>query len=172
MKKNITFILFIATLIFISTPTFAKSLKEITLKDGSVLKGHVVQLRDGIYTIKTSNIGEIEINEDDILNISSSEAAAKKKQMQRSSKTLNPTMGIKKMQENLMADPNIMSGVQSMLEDDEIKALLSDPKLINDVMSFDPEKIGQNENVNKLLQHPDMQRLMHQAQDKFVQPEK
>ena len=38
--------------------------------------------------------------------------------------------------------------------------MLSDPKLLDDVLSYDPEKMQQNESVQDLMQNEKMQNLM------------
>ena len=47
--------------------------KVISLKDGSTLKGEILSMKSNIYTVKTSALGEIKINQEDIANIGSNQ---------------------------------------------------------------------------------------------------
>jgi len=75
MKKYYSILILTIALLSISTVSYAETMKIIKLKDGSVLKGKVLQLSDGVYTLETSNLGEVDIEESDILSIISPELA-------------------------------------------------------------------------------------------------
>ena len=52
-RQSVKFLIIIIACSFIS-PVQAQSAKIITLKDGSVIKGNVLQLADGVYTLETA----------------------------------------------------------------------------------------------------------------------
>ena len=57
--------------------------------------------------------------------------------------------------------------LQTIVSDEEVRSLLSDPELLNDVLSYDPEKIQQNDNVQELMQNKKMQELMEKIYQKM-----
>src|SRR4029078_1016102 len=48
---------------------FAGTAKHITLKDGSVIKGELVSLESGIYTVQTENLGRLQLSEANVVSI-------------------------------------------------------------------------------------------------------
>jgi len=60
-----------------------------------------------------------------------------------------------------------MTEIQDMIQDESIRAMLSDPKLLEDVTSFDQQKIKQNTNVQNLMNNPKIQELMNKIQQKI-----
>ena len=167
MKKYSLILILILTLISLTTISFAQALKIITLKDGSVLKGKVVQLKNGIYTVETSNLGSINIPESNILSIASPEAVKIQQAGGNTSQKALLKNQVQAIQGNILSDPGLMMEIQDILNDEEVKAMLSDPKLLDDVLSYDQEKIRKNDNVQNLLQNPKMQNLMNKIQQKI-----
>jgi hypothetical protein len=60
-----------------------------------------------------------------------------------------------------------MTEVENLTNDEEIKALLSDPKLLEDALSFDQDKLQQNKTVQDLMKNPKMQDLMNKIQQQI-----
>jgi len=170
MKKYLPSILLILTLCLAVSTSSAESLKVIKLKDGSTLKGNVLALNGGVYTLETENLGEIEIEESKILSISSPSVATT--QSEASTATSNAQKSdlekqVQQIQGTIMSDGDIMMDLKTLVEDEEIRKLLSDPNLMRDVTSYDQEKIEQNTNVQDLLKNPKIQQLMNKIQAKF-----
>jgi len=74
---------------------------------------------------------------------------------------------VQQVQAKILSDPSLMEDIQHILENEEIKTILSDPKLLNDVMSLDQNKIQQNDNVQNLMNNPQMQELINKIQQKM-----
>jgi hypothetical protein len=170
MKKYPLINWFILVFLSLSTITFAQSTKIIKLKDGSVLKGNVLELKDNIYTLETSNLGTVNIPESDILSIAAPEfenpssgpiSGTNEAQKEELKKKAEQVQGA------ILADPNLMTEVENLANDEEIKALLSDPKLIDDALSFDQDKLQQNKNVQDLMKNPKMQDLINKIQQQI-----
>jgi len=171
MKKYSLIFIFAITLFSLNTASYAEITKIITLKDGSILKGKVIELKDGIYTFETSNLGNINISKSDVLSIASPETLttsseringvddAQKAQLKRQ---------VEQIQGTILADEEITTEIQKIVEDDEIRSMLSDPNLLNDMMSFDQNKIQQNESVQDLMNNPKIQNLMNKIQKKIT----
>jgi len=157
-------------LLCLSTTSFAQETKIITLKDGSVLKGKVIQLKDGLYTLETSTLGSVSIPESEILSIASPGTTGfdseKSKESSESQKEQLKKQ-VEQIQGTILGDQGIMADIQKILEDENVKAMLSDPGLLNDVTSFDQNRIEKNSTVQNLMNNPKMQELMKNIQQKI-----
>ncbi len=166
MKKYFLFIAFALFLTTISTISSAQTSKTIALKDGSFLKGEVVQLNDGVYTIETSNLGRIAIPESDILSITSAQADKSQNQKPNTSQKKQIQNQVEAMQGSILSDPALMMEIQNIVNDPEVQALLTDPTLLDDVLTYDPEKIEKNNSAQDLIQNPKIQNLINKIQQK------
>lgn len=169
MKKYLlTFFLTISLLSFASAAP--KNLKIITLKGGSTLKGEVIQLKDGIYTLNILDLGRMNVPESDILSITSASASGSQNSQSDESSNQQKTQiksQVNQIQENILSDPGLMMDLQNILNDEEVQSMLSDPALLSDVLSYDPEKIQKNDNVQNLMQNEKMQELMEKIRQKL-----
>ena len=147
--------------------SFSQEAKTITLKDGSVLKGKVIELNSGIYTIETLNLGRVDIPESNILSIASEEAINVQQTGSNASQKAQLQNQVQEIQGNILSDPGLMVEIQDILKDEEVQSLLSDPKLLDAVLSYDPEIIQQNDNVQDLIKNPKIQELMNKINKKM-----
>ncbi len=145
----------------LTIPAWAQSIKTITLKDGSVIKGEIAQLADDVYTIKTSDLGEVRVPEPNVMSIVAEGTPAQD--------TTNASLKgqVQEIQTSLLSDPEIMKEMQSIMEAPEIRGVLSDPAFMNAIMSYDPDKIQQNEKTQYLLKNPKFQSLMEKIRQKI-----
>ncbi len=142
---------------------YAQPTQTISLKDGSAVQGKVLQLVDGVYTVETGALGKISIRESDVLSVraqtapSSPDGSGTKEQ-------------ITQLQNNILADPDLMTEIQNLAQDEEIMAILSDPALFNALSSQDVQQIEGNEKFQKLLNNPKMQAIAEKMQQKSLMP--
>lgn len=154
MKKILSFSL---AIIFLSTaPVCAQqSLQIIKLKDGTTIKGQLVNVANGSYTIASSTMGQVQVSADQILSINSAEVGIPVGADGKiSADTIND------VKTNMMQDPAIMSLIQELVKDPEIAELMKNPSLMQDALSMDPQKIQNNPEVQKLMQNPTMQEII------------
>ena len=162
MKKFLT--LLIATFLLLSIrPVLADDSQVITLKDGSQIKGELVSVAGGIYTVRTPNIGEIKINSSQVVSISNGAAVAPPPyayppQQAASDDGLNQK--IQSAQSILMNSPEMMAQLQVMMQDPEMMTLLSDPSVTQAVMAHDVKAIQNNPKAQALMNNPKMKALM------------
>ena len=167
MKKNLKLLLFIIFLGF-ACPLYAQSAKIITLKDGSVIKGNVLQLADGVYTLETGNLGKVTVAESEIVSIAAESAPAPANTTNTENTASASLKGqVQEMQTNLLSDPEVMTEIQNIMQDPEIRGVLSDPAFMQAIMSYDPNQIKQNEKTQYLLQNPKFRSLMEKIQKKI-----
>ena len=117
MNKTLKILIFIICFgVVLGRQGFAQ-MSVIQLKDGSSIKGSVSKLEDHVYTIETSTLGAVKVNDSDIVNISAGDAP---NPSSPSLPNANPL--------ELKGDPKLMAQVQSMQG-----TILSDPALMADI---------------------------------------
>ncbi|GAB4271887.1 MAG: hypothetical protein Kow0029_09980 [Candidatus Rifleibacteriota bacterium] len=62
-------ILAVICFLAISMTCSAQSVQRIALKDGTVIIGKVLEMKEGVYTINSSSVGKLFINSDNIIEI-------------------------------------------------------------------------------------------------------
>ena len=162
MKKYLLTLILTITLVNIASAA-SENLKIITLKSGSTLKGKVLELTDGIYTVETSDLGRMQIPEANIISILSPQTAGSQNSTSGGSNNSQKAQiknQVNQVQGQILSDPGLMMDLQNIFADKEVQNMLSDPKLLDDVLSYDPEKMQQNESVQDLMQNEKMQNLM------------
>jgi hypothetical protein len=151
---------------------YAQNVKFITLTDGSVIKGKVIELKDDIYTIEIlpdwkgeqgEQVEPMKVPASSVESITSVKPDAQQAPVQ----STDLKEDVSKMQEKIMADTEIMGQMNQIAEQEDIQKLLSDPKLLSDVTSMDPEKIQNSEGVQQLMNNPEVQKLLLQIQQKY-----
>ena len=165
MKKIFSTLFLIIAAANLALCAHAQAAKVITLKDGSVIKGNVLQLTDGIYTLETDNLGKVNVAESEIVSIAAESTPA----LQATGDTASAALKgqAQEIQTNLLSDPSIMAEIQNIMQDPEIRGVLSDPAFMNAIMSYDPKQIQQSEKTQYLLQNPKFQSLMEKIKKKL-----
>ena len=170
IKRHCFLLMVMFTLLRTTVTANAQTAKVITLKDGSIIKGKVVRLVNGIYTLETSNLGQINVPESTILSIVLPRVMNSQNQQAIGSTALQKEQlknQVQQMQGSILSDPELMGDLQDMVKDKEIQAMLSDPKLLSAILSYDPEKLQNNQNVQRLMQNPKIQNLMNKVYQKM-----
>ncbi|OGX38117.1 MAG: hypothetical protein A3G91_06355 [Omnitrophica WOR_2 bacterium RIFCSPLOWO2_12_FULL_50_9] len=155
----------ILLIVLLTSASFAHAqpTQVIALKDGSTLQGKVLQLVDGVYTIETEALGKVHIRQADIFSVSAQNPLP-------SPGDSGTKEQLVQMQNNLMADPDLMIEIQNLAEDKEVTDILSDPNLFNALLNHDVQQIEGNENFQKLLNNPKMKALAEKMQQKSLVP--
>ena len=121
--------------------------ETITLNDGSVIKGQVSALSNGIYTINTNNLGVIKVEQAKVSSISHAQADTVK------------SLDVQALQQSIMQNPKIMKQIKEMQNNPTVQAILSDPKIMQAIANGD---------YQSLLADPKMQQLMNDPQTKAI----
>ncbi|HWR71711.1 MAG TPA: hypothetical protein VN604_00925 [Nitrospirota bacterium] len=147
MKSILSIFLF---LLFLATGIAAAAeIREIELKDGTVMVGEVVSLSNGVYTVKTDTLGTITIDETKVRAIrQKGEAAGFAPDVNAQSRSL---------QERMLKDREVMSKIESLRSDPDFQKVLNDPAIMKAVNDGDISALTANPEFMKLLQHSTVQ---------------
>ena len=169
--SNMKIIFFLFAISVSCTTVFADSNKVITLSDGTKIIGKVVSLKDNVYSIESTQLGTVQIAEDKIVSIAAEGApnipvitsanalpAVDPAQLKQQAQDL---------QQKFLADEGLMKEIENLMNDEEIKKILSDPDVLNAILSYDPQNIQNNQKINQLMQNPKFKELLDKMQSKF-----
>jgi hypothetical protein len=124
---------------------FAGELREIELKDGSVIYGEIVSFSDGIFTLRSKTLGTVKIKESKIRAI-------------RSKASVGQTGDqIQGLQQRMMSDKEIVDMILSLQDDPDVQRVLQDPEIMKAVNSGDINALLSNPKFMKLLESPTIQ---------------
>ncbi len=165
MNRNYLKIILAILVLGVPCLSWAQSVKTITLRDGSVIKGKVTQLRDGIYTITTDNLGKIDVAESEVLGIGVGTQSAATPQETSGAGSIKDQ--VQALQGTLMSDPQVMMEIEALMDDPEIRAALSDPEFMSTIMSYDPNKIQQDKKTQSILQNSKLRSLVEKISRKL-----
>jgi len=121
---------------------FGGEMREIELKDGSVISGEVLSLTGGVYTIKSDSLGTIKLEESKIRAIRSKGAGTPPS---------GPGADTRGLQDKMMSDKEVMSLIQSLQSDPEFQKVLEDPEIMKAVQAGDVAALMANPQFMKLL---------------------
>ncbi len=159
MKRFFPFALSL-TILILSTYTASAEPRIIRLRDGSTIKGEVLSLNRGVYTIKTTQMGTIQVQESYVLSIASDQKNSTSSRGKNSSNEQ-----IRQWQEAILNNPQVMQDIQNLMQNEEVMRLLADPALRNAVMRGDTDGLRNNPKINQLIQNPDMKKLIEKLQN-------
>lgn len=146
-----------------------KPIQTITLKDGTTLKGFLLDVTDDSYIIQTKHMGQVKIHVDDLISITTVKKPTPQIFQQKNYPLMNslggqPSAGqVNQLQQQLLSNPEIMNSLKELMEDAEVVNLLKDPSLQDDAFSMDPVKMQNNQSIQDLLKHPKMQEIINKA---------
>ncbi|MGD8983859.1 MAG: hypothetical protein PVI53_07515 [Desulfobacteraceae bacterium] len=123
----------------------AGEIKEIELKDGSVIYGEIVSLSGGVFTLRSKGLGTVKIEESEIRAIRSGAREGGKQDQ------------IQQLQQRMMSDEEVVQMILSLQNDPDVQKILQDPEIMKAVNSGDINALLSNPKFMKLLENPTIQ---------------
>jgi hypothetical protein len=136
---------FAIVFILVARIAIAGELREIELRDGSIITGDVVSLSNGIYTIKSESLGTVKIEESKVNVI------RQKSSSQGAGAAQSPGGEVRSLQNMIMSDQEIMGLIQSLQNDPEFKKIMEDPEIMKAIGEGDVAALIANPRIMKLL---------------------
>lgn len=145
---------------------------RIELRDGSVLTGELIAIEPGGYRIRTPVLGELVLNESQVLAIrpaggggvgtpvpTSGGAGGTDSDEVPKVDEVSPDV-LANLQRRMIGDAEILSSIQSLQEDPELQAALADPAFTQAVLSGDLATLQQDPRFMNLVEHPVVQAII------------
>jgi len=145
-------------LLLIAIAVKADSTRHIELQDGSVITGIIVDFSNGTYTIKSSSLGMIKLDDGQIRAIrSESDTSA----IQSPDSTM--AHELTRLQKMMTGDEEIMNLILSLQNDPDVASILNDPAIMNQIAAGDTNALQANPKIQKLLENPTIQAIVEQV---------
>ncbi len=138
--------------------------REIELTDGSRIQAEVVSLSQGVYTLRSESLGEIEIPAEQVKTIRlTGTDDASSSAVQESTPAVNPQVG--NMQLSLTQNPANMDKILSLQEDPLVQSILNDAQTMKAIKAGDIGTLLTNPKIRALMDHPTIQGLSQQHRE-------
>jgi len=137
----------------------ADEISTIELSDGSIISGEVVSFDGNTWTIKSGSMGTLKIDGAKVVSIRSKTTTDQGAAGGRSSGNTVNTPDLQALQQEIMANEQIMAMIMNLQDDPEIQAILQDPEIMNAINAGD---------MNTLMANPKFRRLMENAKIKEI----
>lgn len=126
----------------------------IELNDGSSITGRIVQFEDGVYTIASDTLGNLALDQEDILSIRS------KRQGGNAARNGLPA-GIDPgaLQQRIYSDPGLMAEIMALQNDRQIQGILGDPAILQHLQSGNIGALTSDPRIIDLLNHPRIKQI-------------
>lgn len=154
IKRFITFFI----LIFLSSGVYAGEFSKIGLIDGSTIYGEILSFSDGVYTVKSSSLGTIKVDESDIQEIRVKSGNTKNRDDAGSANS-SISSEVQSLQAVMQNDQEIMAIVFSLQNDPDFQEIMSDPGILNAVNSGDIAALISNPKFMSLFNNRKIQEI-------------
>lgn len=132
--------------------------KTIRLNDGSEIRGDVVSLVGGVYTIRSRSLGILKLSASEIISIQDVKVAPQVPD----AGSAQPEAGgaaVEQLTARMMSDTGILTTILSLQNDPDMQAILNDPEIMRAVQSFDLDALGDNPKIKRLMNSTKMREI-------------
>lgn len=175
MKK-----IFILLFVLLSLPAFSQS-SQIVLDDNTVIFGRVIGMNNGVYQIETTSMGEIKVNADRIVSISSrspqpatapslgiiEESSRGRRGTQSNQQRLSTSPNNSAMQEqasmrvqSMTMDDDFLDSLMDLSENSAMIDVLNDPEIMEAIMNQDYDFLMNSDKMRSLMETSDIRSLL------------
>ena len=136
--------------------TSVAELREIVLKDGSIITGTVRSFDGDTYVIDSDSLGTVSLSNAKIQAIRTAGGTGAEQQI-----SPDALMGI---QQQMLHDGEIMDLIKTLQNDPQIQAILDDPQLLEAIAAGDVQALMNNAKFKALVDHPKIQEISGKIQ--------
>lgn len=138
----------------------------IELTDKSTIIGEIIEMKDGKYRVKTTGMGEVEIENGVVKSIRYGDAAgtpdgaatAKAADVNAQDVDINKTVDASAMR--VVSNPEMLKSVEGLLEDPDILAVFDDEEIMKAAQEGDYAKLMASPAIQKLVDSPAMKKVV------------
>jgi hypothetical protein len=143
----------------IAQDVYAGESSVIELSDGSIISGEVVSFDGSTWTIKSASMGTLKIEAAKVVSIRSQTTGSQAPVGGASTGNQVNTADIQAMQQEIMANEQIMAMIMNLQDDPEIQAIFQDPEIMNAINAGDMNALLANPKFIKLMQNPKIREI-------------
>jgi hypothetical protein len=158
--RNLAIVAFIV-FVFSALIAVAGDMREIELKDGSVIVGEVSSFASGVYTIKTDNLGTVRIEDTKIKSI---HTRATGTTGSVPAKNAASPAGAAINTDAITKNPEVMNLIKGLQDDPEVMKVLEDPEIVEAIKNNDVAALMSKPEFLKLLENPAIKNIQKKVQ--------
>ena len=137
---------------------YAGTRGEIVLTDGSVVYGEIRSVSGGVYTIQSSTMGVLKIDQSRIREIRFG-AHGVDRQTSENIPKADMNSELQAVQKSLLGNQEVLNIILTLQGDPEFQKILNDPDVMNSVLAGDVQSLMANPKFLKLLDHPKVKEI-------------
>jgi hypothetical protein len=134
----------------------------IELRDGSRIQGDIQSIEHGVYTVKSPSLGIVHIQQDNVAKIvydgSPSSGASPPNGAEETNRQ------IVQIQQRIAQDPDALKAIMNLQNDPQIQAILGDPAIMQAIQKGDYMSLLDNDKIKALESNPQLQQLLQQQE--------
>ena len=149
---------------------YGATVREIELTDGSVIRAEVVSMSNGVYRLRSDTLGEIEVPEQQVKAIRSSEAetATPRTRVKPEMESPAPVEALpapapapsaEDLQQGFQQDPAAMQKILSLQGDPLVQSILDDADTMRAIEAGDLGTLLNDPKIKALMNHPTVREL-------------
>lgn len=143
----------------LSAPGAAAELRQITLRDGSVVIGEIDSLHNGTYSVRSPSLGTITVEDSAIERIEAPGPAAARPESKATPASAPSNVQIDDLQRRILADDAVKNSVTALMDDPQFQEVLQDPEIMAAIRAGNIPALERNAKVQSLLGNPKLQEI-------------
>lgn len=140
--------IFISLLVLCSATVSAQT-ATLKLNDGSSVVGEVRSFDNGVYVIDGTSLGRLEISQEKVQSIEYGAATAPAAGLS----SAQPVIDVDALGRTMMANPAILSIIQSLKSDPQFQSVIADPEIQRAINTGDYLSLMANPKILELMNH-------------------
>jgi hypothetical protein len=137
---------------------------NVVLKDGTVIHGEVVSLKDGVYTVRTDSLGTVRVRKQEVRSIDESEGSPNRSGPDSSAQGAPPQAGgLQGLQLGILQDPKLLEMLLALQNDPGVQAVLGDPKIMSEIAAGDYTALMNDPKIAALLSDEKVRALIDEV---------
>jgi hypothetical protein len=143
----------------------AQQTVEVALKDGSTIRGRLLETRDHKLWIHTESMGPLSIDLENVARMVTPSGTASQRLSEPTSASAitgraEQQTSMDVVKSSLMSNPDVLAAMMTLVDDPEVLHLALDPDLQAAIASGNLTAASQNPNLQELLNHPKIRAIM------------
>ena len=128
------------------------------LNDGSVIIGDLETVDGGVFVVNSPTLGQVRIEQQRVRSMTPMGAGA------ATGGQPDLSAQVQQMQQQMVGDPAIMGMITALQDDPELRAAVADPRLMGLIMSGDLDRLQNEPEFQRLMQHPGIRAIIDRVQ--------
>lgn len=142
-------------MLLLATAASAGEMKRVRLRDGSAIVAEVQGLTDGVYTLRSPDIGTLHLSQDRVEAVEPLEAAPAPDARADE---------VRALQTQLLTDPGLVQKLLELQSSPAMQQVLEDPEILRLAAKGDLAALEKNPKMQRLMQDPTVREVLSRMQ--------